>query len=160
MKKFGIFLMLVFVLSAVGVDAQKRKARRAKVKRSAPVATWNGGNQQPEPAVNSFNLAFAIKANSWVTHPVYVTGTTQLEGRFNAQGGSRNDIEVYILDDDGMTNFKNGNSASTFYNSNGSKTVGDFNVVLSGEKMYYIVFKNSAWFDGKAVTLALTQTVF
>lgn len=77
-----------------------------------------------------------------------------VEGRFRAQGGSGNDIKVYILDEDGYENFKNGHSVSTFYNS-GQVTVGAINATL-GSGVYYLVFDNGySAISNKAVTAAI-----
>lgn len=62
-------------------------------------------------------------------------------GRFRAQGGSGNDVEVYILDEDGFENYRNGHRVQTYYNS-GRVTVGTINVTL-GAGSYYLVFNNS-----------------
>ena len=57
---------------------------------------------------------------------------------------------VYILDDDGLENFRNGNETPTYYNS-GSVTVGSINKVLAPGR-YHIVFSNRyAFFTNKAV---------
>jgi emp24/gp25L/p24 family/GOLD len=62
-------------------------------------------------------------------------------GRFRAQGGSGNDVEVYILDEDSLENYRNGHRVQTYYNS-GRVTVGTINVTL-GAGRYYLVFNNS-----------------
>lgn len=72
-------------------------------------------------------------------------------GRFRAQGGRGNDVEVYIFDADGFENWKNGHSAPTYYNS-GRVTVGSINVELRGGE-YYIVFSNTfSAVSNKAIT--------
>jgi hypothetical protein len=46
---------------------------------------------------------------AWYTFTVPLNATTvSVIGRFVATGGSGNDIKVYILDEDGFVNFKNG----------------------------------------------------
>jgi hypothetical protein len=75
----------------------------------------------------------------------------RVTGLFEAQGG-RNDIECYIMDEAGFTNFKNGNSARTYYNS-GRATVGNIHAVVSPRgQNYYVVFNNTfSTFTPKAV---------
>ena len=82
--------------------------------------------------------------------PVRVTG------RFEAEGG-RNDVEVYILDEDGLANFKNGDTAQTYYNS-GRVTVGNLSITLPPRgQNYYIVFSNTfSTFTSKAVKAFVT----
>ena len=88
-------------------------------------------------------------AYSWLTFNF--DKVTALSGKFRARGGSGNDIEVYILDEDGFENWRNGHRASTYYNS-GRVTVGRFNVKLS-EGIYYLVMNNNfSVVSNKAVT--------
>jgi hypothetical protein len=58
----------------------------------------------------------------------------------SVQGGSGNDIETIILDQDGFENYSNGHSVRTFYNS-GKITVGSINTFLNPGQ-YYLVFNN------------------
>lgn len=100
--------------------------------------------------------AIAIGAGEYWVYGFEVTSTANFAGRFRARGGARNDVEVYILDSDGYENFRNGNSAETYYNS-GRKTVGNFNVRL-GKGQYYLVINNRfSTFSSKAVELTLYQ---
>lgn len=72
-------------------------------------------------------------------------------GRFHAQGGSGNDIEVVIMDEDGVENFRNGHKVATYYNS-GKLTVGKLNVKLDAGT-YYLIFNNMfALISNKVVT--------
>jgi uncharacterized protein YgiM (DUF1202 family) len=75
------------------------------------------------------------------TVPFSVTSfESTITGRFRVQGGSNNDIEVYVFDSDGLENWKNGNRASTYYNS-GRLTVASINQIL-GRGNYFLVFNN------------------
>jgi hypothetical protein len=122
MKKVSLILAVFFLLS-VSVKAQKVVAEKA-ITVQAGGYTW-------------FDYNFSEPAT--------------LKGRFKATGG-KNDIEVYILDDDGLENFKNGNQAQTFYNS-GRVTVANFNVRLP-KGSFHLVF-NNRWslITPKAVTI-------
>jgi zinc-ribbon domain len=81
----------------------------------------------------------------------------RIDGRFLASGGSGNDIEVFIVDEDGFLNFQNGHSAPTFYNS-GKVTADTLNVQLpstdaaTAPVTYYLVLSNSfSMLSNKAV---------
>jgi hypothetical protein len=66
---------------------------------------------------------------------------TRVAAKFRARGGSGNDIEVFILDEDGFENWRNGHRAPTYYNS-GRVTVGRFDVRLRPGK-YFLVMSNT-----------------
>lgn len=62
-------------------------------------------------------------------------------GHFKAEGMSRNNIRVLILDEDGFANWRNGRTVRMFYDS-GKVTVGKIDVRLK-PGTYYLVFDNS-----------------
>jgi hypothetical protein len=167
MKKLSPVVTLFLFLLVCGslANAQKRKTYRTRTIKpkvvyveAAPKIVYVPVPAAPvETMPPVIEKAFAVGANNYVAHPVYVANSKRLVGRFQATGGGRNDIECLILDADGLTNFSNGNSTPTFYNSNGGKTVGNFDVTLAGDKWYYIVFKNYYWLGGKAVTLKMVE---
>jgi hypothetical protein len=65
-----------------------------------------------------------------------------VNGHFVANGGTGNDIEVYVLNADGFANFRNGHDATTLYSS-GRLTQNSMRISLpSGEATYYLVFNN------------------
>lgn len=64
----------------------------------------------------------------------------RIQLKFNAEGGSGNDVMVYLLDSDSYVNWKNGHAYRQYYGS-GKVTVGGFDVRLMPGK-YYIVFSN------------------
>jgi hypothetical protein len=161
MKKILFSLSLIVLLVSIA-PAQRRKTSRSRTTKpkvvyiaSAPKVVYVTVPAAPveSPIVEK---AFAVGANSFSGHPVYVADVKRLLGRFEATGGGRNDIRVLIVDADGLTNFKNGNQFSTYFDS-GNVTVGNFDVKLAGDKWYYIIFKNYYWFGGKAVTLKLQE---
>ena len=96
----------------------------------------------PSPGTGTIvNTAFTIGAGQFVAYPIAVHPRGgQVFGRFRAQGGGRNDIECFIVDEDGLENFSNGHSVPTFYRS-GRTTVGRLNVVLRSGS-YFLVFSN------------------
>ena len=65
----------------------------------------------------------------------------KLQGHFTATGGSGNDKEVWLVTEDGFTNWQNGHAATTFYNS-GRVTQDALNASLPGTGTYYLVFDN------------------
>jgi hypothetical protein len=65
---------------------------------------------------------------------------TRVAAKFRARGGSGNDIEVFILDEDGFENWRNGHRVGTYYNS-GRITVGRFDLNLRPGK-YFLVMNN------------------
>lgn len=103
-------------------------------------------------AQRAVEKALTVQAGGYAWYDFNFTETTTLKGRFRAAGGSKNDIEVYIMDDDNFENWKNGNQARTYYNS-GRVTVANFNVRLA-EGSYHLVF-NNRWsiITPKAVTV-------
>lgn len=67
-----------------------------------------------------------------------------------------NDIELFVLDEDGFVNFQNGHSVRTHFNSN-KVTQGSVDAGLPGEGTYYLVFNNNfSLLTPKAVTANLT----
>jgi hypothetical protein len=67
--------------------------------------------------------------------------SAEVKGRFEAQGGSGNDIEVFLLDRDGLTNWKNHHQANTFYKSGRVTVANIYAKVPRGE--YYLIFSNT-----------------
>ncbi len=107
-------------------------------------------------AQQQMEKAIAIGAREYWTLQIAPDKTETVNGRFQARGGSGNDVEVYILDEDGLENWKNGHSTPTYYNS-GRKTVGTFNVTLN-KGVYYLVISNTfSSVSSKAVTLKLWE---
>lgn len=75
---------------------------------------------------------------------------TKVVGRFHAQGGRGNDIETFIVDEDGFENYSNRHQVRTYYNS-GRVTVGTINTALNPGK-YYLIFNNGfSTFSNKVV---------
>jgi hypothetical protein len=100
--------------------------------------------------------AFAIGAKEYISLPISPDNVETINGRFEAKGGSGNDVEVFILDQDGLTNWKNGHSTPTYYNS-GRKTVGTFKVTLNPGNYFLIISNTFSTYTSKAVTLKLWE---
>lgn len=79
-----------------------------------------------------------------------------VDGHFAATGGSGNDIEVYILNQDSFVNFQNHHDSPTYYNS-GEVTQNEINAVLPGAGTYYLVLNNNfSLITPKAVQVSAT----
>jgi len=88
--------------------------------------------------------AFTVSARGFQsTRFVVPEGATDInvEGRFSATGGSGNDVEVFLLDEDGYVNFQNNHRVGTYFNS-GRATQGGISVSLPKHGTYYLVFNN------------------
>lgn len=87
--------------------------------------------------------------------------TVRVEGHFEATGGTGNDIEVFLLNDDQFTNWKNRHPTPTYYNS-GKMSVGDVQAVLpDGGGTYYLVFNNNfSALTAKAVEFTGSMTYY
>jgi len=83
--------------------------------------------------------AFTIGAGQHRVWRFVVPNRATILGRFRAPG-QHNDVEVFILNEDGYENFRKGYGTPTFYNS-GKVVVGTVNTTL-GAGVYYIVFNN------------------
>ncbi len=115
---------------------------------SAPESTQYPAAPQPQPqlhAQSTGNVAFTIAAGGTQMYKLTVpTGAfnVNLKGHFQAAGGSGNDVEVYVMNEDEYVNFQNGHSASPYYNS-GKVTQDTLNLNLPSDAgTYYAVFSN------------------
>jgi hypothetical protein len=150
--KQTLSIVLLIILLAIPATAQKSKRKR--VRTAKPKIVYVPVVVEPSEVTKSF----IVPANGYSTMTLgpYGDQGTTLDMRYEAQGGSGNDIEVFILDEDGMTNWKNGHSTPTFYNS-GRKTVGNIDVTL-GEGVYFLIFNNKfSTFTPKAITLTIRE---
>ena len=78
--------------------------------------------------------------------------TTRVAAKFRARGGSGNDIEIYILDEEGFENWRNGHRVQTYYNS-GRVTVGHFDVRLARGKYFLVMNNKFSVVSNKVVTM-------
>ncbi len=117
----------------------------------------------PPPQPHSIPIgtgALTVNATAYSWYQVSVppgVASVSITGHFTATGGMGNDIIAFILDEDGFTNFKNGHSARTFYNSD-KVTTASINVTLPNTPTsYYLVFDNRfSLLTPKAVQLNAT----
>lgn len=90
------------------------------------------------------NGTVTVRAASYTWYTFVVpTGATTVAviGHFSATGGSGNDIECYILDEDGFANLKNGHSATTYFKS-GKVTQAKVGAALTLPGTYHLVLDN------------------
>lgn len=75
---------------------------------------------------------------------------TRVEGHFVANGGSGNDILIYIVDEVGLANVRNGHRTKLYYNSR-QVTAGEINIELSAGKYYLVMDNTFSLFSNKVV---------
>ncbi|HEY2971453.1 MAG TPA: zinc-ribbon domain-containing protein [Pyrinomonadaceae bacterium] len=158
-----VLILFLALLAYVGFRTYNDIRAAKPSARVEPPATQIIPPQPPASRSHSIPLtngAVAVKAGSYAWYPFAVpagaTGVT-VSGHFTAAGGTRNDIQVYILDEDGFVNFKNEHTARTFYNS-GKVTQAAISAVLPNTPAsYYLLFDNRFSPDApKAVQVSAT----
>ena len=121
---------------------------------SSGMANANPVNEDIIETVQPENLAITLNPGKFWFRPIFMPEGGTFSGRFRAKGGSGNDVEVYILDSDGFENFRNRNSAQTYYNS-GRKTVESFNVMLPAGNYYLVISNTFSIISTKTVSLTI-----
>ena len=140
---FSFLALMAYVIVHMVNDMEKETANTSK----AP--TVKAPPQLPPPPQPHFvrivNTAITVNAGSFAWYPFSVpenANTLAVTGHFTATGGSGNDIIVYILDEDGLANLKNGHPTRTYYNSE-KVTQSSIQAVLPpAPGTYYLVFDN------------------
>lgn len=142
-----------------------RDLRRVKLlqQRSDSPSTGAGTPTQPAIAIpvpfpRSIQLgarAFTLSAGQYsYVHFTVAPGWSQVfvNGNFQAQGGSGNDVVALILDKDQLINWQNSPSTPTCYNS-GQVTIGTIHAGPLPPGDYNLVFSNTfPLFANKAIT--------
>jgi hypothetical protein len=85
-----------------------------------------------------------VKANGYVQYRITITPEMvdpTVTGNFNASGGSGNDIQAVIADEENYTNWINGHQAQAFWTTQGKQTTGNIEARLK-PGMYYLAFSN------------------
>jgi hypothetical protein len=99
---------------------------------------------QPQPPVAPVALVpghtVNVSAGQYSSYSFNVTRPTVVSGRFLARGGAQNDIETYILDENGFLNWTNNHGSAAYYNS-GRLTAANIDTVV-GPGTYFLVFSN------------------
>ena len=85
-----------------------------------------------------------VRANGYVQYRITITPEMvdpTVTGNFNASGGSGNDIQAVIADEENYTNWINGHQAQAFWTTQGRQTTGNIEARLK-PGMYYLAFSN------------------
>lgn len=93
---------------------------------------------QPDRAI--VRDKFTIEARQY-RYFTFVTDGAEVKGRFEAEGGSGNDIEVLLLDRDAFINWKNRHQAKAWYSSGRVTVANVYAKIPRGE--YYLIFSNT-----------------
>ena len=135
-------LVLVFALASILNSPNSTRSNDQAIRQVAtmpviqPVTLSVISNPFPIAPQKSVSYSFKIYQHSQNIH---------LDGTFEASGGGGNDIEVYLLDEDELINWRNGHSTSSFYNS-GRVTRGTVHLNLPSTTTapvnYYMIFNN------------------
>jgi hypothetical protein len=94
----------------------------------------------------------------WKTFKVdtSVMSDVRVFGKFRASGGSGNDIQAGLMNEDNFENWKNGHPANVLYSAQ-QMTVGDVDVNITESGTYYFCFNNRfALFSDKDVFAEIT----
>jgi hypothetical protein len=152
----GAIVLILIVALIIGLTLyyqNESKRRLAEInqryqanEREMPIVPQVEPVRPPKPVmpqgVSVVDKTFPVGARQFVYYTIPLSAaTTHLTGHFTAQGGA-NDIEVFVFDQDGFTNFSNKHSAKTFYSSGGYVTTGSIDLQLPSGT-YYVVFNNS-----------------
>jgi len=147
----------IFVLGALGLFCLVGIAIVNESKRPAipgePQTTVAPALTVKTDTLTTGSMAIAAGQMRWIqflVKPGVMIGT-RVSGRFSASGGSGNDIEVLLADEDNFTNWRNRHPAQVLYQS-GKVTVGEIDVPISTPGNYYLVFNNAfSGFSAKTV---------
>ncbi|HMD85954.1 MAG TPA: hypothetical protein VKO18_14765 [Terriglobia bacterium] len=97
-----------------------------------------------------------VRANGYVQYRITITPEMidpTVTGSFNASGGSGNDIEAVIADEENYVNWINGHQSQVFWGTQGKQTTGSIEARLR-PGMYYLAFSNKfSVFTSKQVFL-------
>jgi hypothetical protein len=158
--------LLLIALALIGIAVwnmmQENERLRANLRKSAAASAAEHPQYQPTThSVPLTNGAATVNATSYTWYkfdvPENVTDVV-VDGHLIASGGTGNDIECYIVDEDGFTNFKNGHPSSTYYNS-GKVTTAKIQASNLSAGTYYIMLDNRfSLLTPKAVQIRATLT--
>lgn len=131
---------------------------RSQQYQAPPVSAYERNYSEPSIGLLNVSTSFTVGASQHAHYPIVVTGreNNRIIGRFQATGGRGNDIEVFILDPDSYTNWRNRHTVQTWYNS-GRVTVGNINAMLPPGQ-YVLIFNNGfSLISPKAVSVQIQQ---
>jgi len=139
-----VALLLVLVLVLAGFIASRNSNDADKQNEAFVRSMAKNPPVKQSHLVTIVNNAATVNAASYAWYTFVVpagASTIAVNGHFAATGGSGNDIECYILDEDGFVNLKNGHPATTFFNS-GKVTQSKIGAVLASPGTYYLMLDN------------------
>jgi hypothetical protein len=117
-------------------------------------SSGNSAYAPQEHRANIVNGVIGVNAQSYQAYPTYApAGSTNIRvtGSFVASGGTGNDIKVWIVDEQGLTNFKNGHQPNSYYSS-GEKTTENINTMIPDGTQLYLIYDNTySFFSSKQV---------
>lgn len=164
-ERIPLFLGVLVIVALLGwfVDHQMQQARTTPL----PLPSQSAVPQTPPLRLHRVTIgtgAVTVAAANSIYFPLPVPATAtvvKLQGHFTATGGTGNDIEVYLLNQDQFVNWQNGHATPTYYNS-GRVTVGDIDATLPNDAgTYYLIFNNKfSLITPKAVQETMTLTYF
>jgi hypothetical protein len=97
-----------------------------------------------------------VRANGYVQYRITITPemvAPTVTGTFSASGGTGNDIQAVIVDEENYSNWINGHQAQAFWTTQGKQTTGNIEAQLN-PGMYYLAFSNKfSAFTAKQVFL-------
>jgi len=134
-----VLVVLGLILLKNSIDAEKQNEAFTRSMAQNPAL-----KRPQSQLVTIVNTAATVNAASYAWYAFVVpsgANTIAVNGHFAATGGQGNDIECYVIDEDGLANLKNGHPATTYFNS-GKLTQAKISAVLSTPGTYYIVLDN------------------
>jgi hypothetical protein len=151
----GLLLLAFFAFRNLKMAEDSKQALQRAMARQGQTAP-----RPPQPHfVPITNGAAAVPAASYSWYTFVVpqgASIIAVNGHFSATGGTGNDIECYIIDEDGLANFKNGHLTTTYFNS-GKVTQAKIGAILTAPGSYYLVMDNRfSLFTPKAVQIDAT----
>jgi hypothetical protein len=143
---WAIALVVLCLAMASYILYQNTNSTTAVKPNSGYLAPTSNPIYQPQPRfIPITNGALTVNASAYSYYQFTVPqGATavNVNGHFTASGGMGNDIIVYILDEDGFANFKNGHPAQTYYNSEKITQASIGAVLPNVPATYYLLFDN------------------
>jgi hypothetical protein len=166
LERIPLFLAVLVIVALLGwfIDHQTQQAKTTPT----VLPSQSAAVPQPPPlrqhrvTIGTGALTVAAANSIYYQLPVPATATlVKVQGHFTATGGTGNDIEVYMLNQEQFINWQNGHPTPTYYNS-GRVTVGDIDATLPNDAgTYYLIFNNKfSLITPKAVQETMTMTYF
>jgi hypothetical protein len=164
LERIPLFFAVLVIVALLGwfIDHQMQQARTTPLPLPQTAVPQTPPLRLHRVTIGTGAVTVAAANSIYFPLPVPETATVvKLQGHFTATGGTGNDIEVYLLNQDQFTNWQNGHATPTYYNS-GRVTVGDIDATLPNDAgTYYLIFNNKfSMITPKAVQETMTLTYF